>query len=97
MGALDYRGFFIHPVTFTVQPYYIDGSFVKFGYNVCTADGFINVMPGATWFRSIEDARKGVDVLLEVGGWHALRGKQDPPGFATKFWNRMHEVFPRST
>lgn len=67
-----------------IQPFYIDGCFVHHGYNVCDESGWINVMPGATWFRDIERARFACDILDAVGGdpklfWHAWRNGLVPP------------------
>lgn len=40
--------------------------FVKSGFIV--TDGVCNIMPGATWFRTIADACDAIKVLHEVGG-----------------------------
>ena len=82
--TVDYRGFLINPLRHH-QPFYIDGEFVHFGYNVCSGDGWINVMPGATWFRSIEDAKEGVDDLIEAGGM-PVAPYDGEPGVAQRFW-----------
>lgn len=41
-----YRDFTVASVEFH-QPFYIGGMFIRSGYNVCSTDGLINVMPGA--------------------------------------------------
>lgn len=38
--------------------------FVKSGFVV--TDGFCNIMPGATWFRTVEEAMEGLATLIEV-------------------------------
>lgn len=38
--------------------------FVKHGFVV--TDGLCNIMPGATWFRSIDEAIKALEVLCSV-------------------------------
>ncbi len=48
---------------------------------VLVTKGGVNVMPGATWFRSMVDARAGVDILEAVEGdgqrfWHLMRALQ---------------------
>lgn len=50
--------------------------FVKSGWIV--TNGFVNVMPGACWFRSIDDACRGIRALEASAG--------DP----VKFWDTMH-------
>lgn len=47
--------------------------FVKTGFVV--TDGFINIMPGATWFRTIPQAMHGLKRWIECG--------QDP----VAWWN----------
>lgn len=42
--------------------YYIEGEYVKEGYVV--VENGCNVMPGATWFRTVERARQGIDDFL---------------------------------
>lgn len=46
--------------------YWITGFHVKHGY-VVTDGGIINVMPGATWFLTVEDAKAAIDILLVSG------------------------------
>jgi hypothetical protein len=50
--------------------------FVKHGYVV--TDGACNIMPGATWFRSISEAMEAIEVYCGVHGdadefWCAIR------------------------
>lgn len=54
--------------------FWIDGAWVKTGF-VVTRNG-CNCMPGATWFRTVEDAMTGIRVFEETGGGDA-------------FWARM--------
>lgn len=53
------------------------------GYVVCdTSQGGCNVMPGATWFDTVEEAMRGIDVHKVVDGngakfwhlWWAIKG-----------------------
>lgn len=50
--------------------------FVKHGFVV--TDGLCNVMPGATWFRNVEDAMRALFIYC---GCH---------GNAQEFWKQMH-------
>lgn len=50
------------------------------GKVIVTRNG-TNPMPGATWFRTQEDAKAGVDILEAVGRdgqrfWHLMRALQ---------------------
>lgn len=46
--------------------HYIDGFFVKHGY-VVTDGGIVNVMPGATWFLTVRDAKEAIKDLIAAG------------------------------
>jgi hypothetical protein len=46
--------------------FWIEGKWVKTGFVV--TDGFCNVMPGATWFRTVADAMAAIRVLEETKG-----------------------------
>jgi hypothetical protein len=82
-----YRNFTIASVEFS-QPYYIDGMFIRSGYNVCSEDGWINVMPGACWFMTIADASHGIECLIDAGGApHPPYQKDD--GVGARFWKLM--------
>ena len=52
--------------------------FVKHGYVV--TDGSCNVMPGATWFRTVEDANRAIFIL------EASNGNSD------KFWELIRKA-----
>ncbi len=82
-----HRDFTISSVEFS-QPYYIDGMFVRSGYNVACEDGWINVMPGACWFMTIADATRGIDCLIEAGGAPRPPYQKDD-GVASRFWKLM--------
>lgn len=84
-----YRDFTVGSVEFH-QPFYIGGMFIRSGYNVCSADGQINVMPGACWFMTIADARRGIDCLLDAGGMPGSPYQTDE-GVADRFWALMRE------
>lgn len=85
--SAKYRDFTVAFVEFH-QPYYIDGMFVRSGYNVCSEDGCINMMPGACWFRTIADAKRGIDCLIEAGGAPRPPYQADD-GVGTRFWKLM--------
>lgn len=84
-----YHGYTIASVTFT-QPYYIDGMFIRSGYNVLSENSSINVMPGACWFMNIADALRGIDCLIEAGGSPRPPYKEDE-GVGKRFWELMKE------
>lgn len=77
------------------QPYYIDGVFIHSGYNVCSEDGWINVMPGACWFMTIADATHGIDCLIEAGGAPRPPYQKDD-GVGQRFWKLMEAVRVRA-
>lgn len=70
------------------QPFYVDGMFIWSGYNVCSEDGWINVMPGACWFMTIADAIRGIDCLVEAGG-SPRRPYQSDSDVGQRFWKLM--------
>jgi len=62
--------------------------FIYSGYNVCSEDGWIDVMPGAIWFMTLVDAMNGIDCLIEAGGTpRAPYQKDDDVG--QRFWKLM--------
>jgi len=85
-----HRDFTIASVEFR-QPYYIDGMFIRSGYNVCSEDGWINVMPGACWFMTIADATRGIDCLIEAGGAPRSPYQKDD-GVGQRFWKLMEAL-----
>lgn len=89
-----HRDFTIASVEFG-QPYYIDGMFIRSGYNVCSEDGWINVMPGACWFMTIADATRGIDCLIEAGGAPRSPYQKDD-GVGQRFWKLMEAMRTRS-
>lgn len=82
--GIRYRTLFICPkLDFGGQPHLIKGRSVMSGYVV--TDGVCNVMPGACWFETIEQAKHGIDVLIAVRGdsdmfWEIMQPYQDTPG-----------------
>lgn len=56
--------------------FYIRGQYVKSGFVV--TDGLCNIMPGATWFRTIPEAMAALFVYCGVHG------------DADSFWRIMH-------
>jgi hypothetical protein len=82
-----HRDFTIKSVEFR-QPYYIDGMFIRSGYNVCSEDGWINVMPGACWFMTLAEATHGIDCLIEAGGAPRPPYQKDDD-VGPRFWTLM--------
>lgn len=86
LKAIHYRGYRIQPkLDFGPVGYLVNGKYVKKGYVV--TDGVCNVMPGATWFQTVSEARKAVDILIAVGGenaselmWEIMHGLPAFPG-----------------
>lgn len=77
---IDYQGFTIEPKRdFGSTGFLVDGRFIKIGY-VVVKNG-CNAMPGAVWFRSIEDAKGAIDVWIETGGASIWR-RTDGTGLA---------------
>jgi hypothetical protein len=64
--VIDYRGFTIKPKRdFAPEGFHLDGRITKIGY-VVVRNG-ANPMPGAAWFTTIEQAKLGIDALIDVG------------------------------
>ncbi len=66
------------PRAYGTHGFYIEGKWVNTGFVV--TDGFRNIMPAATWFRSIEDAMDGLETLIQCkfnadAFWEAWRGR----------------------
>lgn len=82
---IDYQGFTIEPKRdFGPHGFFLEGRFTKVGC-VVIKDA-CNAMPGATWFRTIEDAKEAIDVLIAVGGADIW---QRPAVYSKRFWERM--------
>ena len=76
MSENTYKNYIIKPKKdFGQDGYLIDGKMVKEGW-VVTDHRNVNVMPGATWFQTIEQSKLAIDVLLKYGegdfwtGWN---------------------------
>jgi hypothetical protein len=87
-GGHRYRLLFIVPKRdFGPQGFLIDGKWVKTGWVV--TDGLCNVMPGATWFQTVQEAKHAIDILIGVRGdaemfWEILRPFRHTPGQRNK-------------
>lgn len=90
-----YRDYSIKSVEYT-QPFYIDGMFIRSGYNVCSEDGWINAMPGACWYMTIAEAKRGIDCLIEAGGSPRPPFRVDD-GVGQRFWKLMDEARKKET
>lgn len=93
--AVSYRGYTIKRVSH-FEGYLIDGHKVNDGYVVCDARACTNLMPGATWFQTVQDAKDGIDDLIATNEEQHRPGdlgdKQthDYPFFASEpFWARV--------
>lgn len=75
--SIEYKGYTIRPkLDMGSTPWLIDGNEYRRGY-IVTRDG-VQVMPGATWFHSVLEARVAIDILIDVKGdgpafWHLMR------------------------
>lgn len=58
--------------------FWIKGKFVKSGFVV--TDGICNIMPGATWFQTVEEAMQGLKHLIEADFK------------AERFWANYHPI-----
>jgi hypothetical protein len=76
----EYRGYRIVPkLDFgTGKGFLINGQWVKEGW-IVTKD-HANIMPGATWFLTVEEAQRGIDTLIAANG--------DAP----TFWRMWYET-----
>jgi hypothetical protein len=65
---MEYKGYRIEPkCDFGNRPFLIKGQWVSEGFVV--GKGYIgNIMPGATWFQTIEEAKSGIDNLIAADG-----------------------------
>lgn len=80
---IDYRGYTIQPkLDFGGKAHLYAGKVIQRGY-VVTPEGqaLVNVMPGATWFESVIEAKVAIDVLIEANEtgkdfWTLLRERQ---------------------
>ena len=80
MKSYSYKGHTVQPkLDFTRDGYWVHGKIITHGWVVCK-DGY-NVMPGATWFESIREAKEALNVLLRVECdakrfWEAMQPKR---------------------
>lgn len=73
-NAQDYKGYIIKSKRdFGEYGFLINGKRVREGFLVVDKRN-INVMPGATWFQTIEKAKKGIDVLIKYGEKNFWKG-----------------------
>lgn len=83
-GSQRYRLFLIEPKRdFGPHGYLSDGKVIKEGWVV--TDGMCNVMPGATWFSTVNEAEHAIDVLIAVRGsaemfWEIMQPWKYTPG-----------------
>jgi len=67
MSENTYKNYIIKPKRdFGQYGFLIDGKMVKEGW-VVTDHRNVNVMPGATWFQTIEQSKLAIDVLIKYG------------------------------
>jgi hypothetical protein len=68
---------------FTDKGFWIDGKWVRSGFVVTDAGGMTNVMPAATWFRTVADAMRAIQI------WERVQHN------ATEFWIAIHRPIER--
>jgi hypothetical protein len=92
-GETSYRGYAIKPKQdFGSHGHLIDGFFVKEGYIVC--DEVCAIMPGATWFQTVDDAMRAIDDLIEADDME--HGQGEHPFWAlNRFRHQAEEHAPR--
>lgn len=81
---LKYREFeIVMKLDFGDEFHLIDGMPCNQGYIVCYGPtqkyAKCNAMPGATWFQTVKQAKRAIDVLIQVGG----------EGKAEAFWKLL--------
>ena len=62
---VPYRGFRIQPIDHSVQPFWLEARCVTEGF-IAISDVLGHCMPGAVWFYTVEEAKKAVDVFLDL-------------------------------
>jgi hypothetical protein len=82
-SAVRYRTLFITPKRDFGTGFLIKGKMVTDGWIV--TDGTCNIMPGATWFETVEEAKFAIDVLIAVQGdadmfWEIMQPFKHTPG-----------------
>lgn len=78
--SVQYRGFTLHVKgDFGDQPHLIDGLPCAWGY-IAVRNG-CNAMPGATWFQTVKDGKRGVDALIQAEAMFYA-----PEAQAAEFW-----------
>ena len=65
-APIPYRGYSLKPVSHRHRPHFDCGVFTYWGWVVVDAMG-ANAGPGATWGKTIEQAKHIVDCLYEAG------------------------------
>lgn len=88
---MKYRGYQItEKRDFGPHGFLIDGVRIREGLVV--TDGACNVMPGGTWFRDTESAKRAVDVLEdEFGGPPRIDFKENPHYDNERFWSLVQQ------
>lgn len=95
---MKYRNYQIEPKKdFPKDGFLIDGKMVKKGWIV--TDGYANIMPGATWFQTVQEAKEGIQALYLSKGnskkfWDILKDTQSYP-YSEE--NKYHEIVAGSS
>lgn len=95
--AVHYRGYTIKTIEHPDRSgHLIDGHMVHHGYVVCDASRFCNVMPGATWFQTVQEAKDAIDDLIATnheqgrpGDLGDARTEAYPTFKSDPFWGRV--------
>lgn len=75
-NEVNYRSYTIKPKRdFGSYSFLINGKMVREGF-VVTDEHNVNAMPGATWFQTVKDAKKGIDVLVVYGKENFCKGQE---------------------
>lgn len=93
---MKHRGFVIAPKRdFGSTGYFIDGKYVKKGYLVLDGKGTCNILPGATWFKTVKEAKSGIDTYIAVGGTPNGESSEDT---GKLFWllNRVQNIVQKA-
>jgi len=97
MAPIEYRGYLIKPISHAVQPHFIKGQFVYWGYIPVYLTGpypGAHAGPGATWSPTIGGVKTMIDCLHEAGPEPSRLPSVEAEvhrAWNTRFWALMNE------